>query len=250
VTDPEHSPTQAEPGHAFLDLGERLRHRGQLEAASSVALAGVARYPALAVAHDLVGRIRADEGDEDGARSAWIAALECDSSSLGALKGLAFLAFKRRDFAEAEYRLEAAAVAAPRDATILAALDRVRSSRPAISEEVINFDDTSAGLLLVDAQGLRLAGGTSAADDGSIGDAVSAETSSVIREAERAARLLGLGQWQHLLVEGNAARVALLPIDDRGSVVVHRPVAAPAGRMLAFAHRAVQAAEAWLGRHG
>jgi hypothetical protein len=42
---------------AFLELGEALRRRGQLDAAYKVARGGLSRYPALADAHDLLGRI-------------------------------------------------------------------------------------------------------------------------------------------------------------------------------------------------
>jgi predicted regulator of Ras-like GTPase activity (Roadblock/LC7/MglB family) len=243
-------PRSTEPGHAFLNLAERLRQRGQLDAALSVALAGVSRFPTLAAAHDLVGRIRADQGDDEGARSAWLATVECVPGHLGALKGLAFLAFRQRDLAEAERRLEAAAVEAPHDTAILTALDRVRSALPAAVEATIRFEDPSAGLLLLDSQGLRLVGGVGSHDDGAIGDAVAAEASSAFREAERAARLLGLGEWRHLLIEGAGARVALVPVKGGAGLLIRRPVTAPAGRMLAFANRAVQAAAAWLEQHG
>ncbi|HEY4593532.1 MAG TPA: tetratricopeptide repeat protein, partial [Thermoanaerobaculia bacterium] len=52
---------------AFLDLGEALRQRGQLEAAYKVARGGVARYPTLGDAHDLLARILGDQGDLAGA---------------------------------------------------------------------------------------------------------------------------------------------------------------------------------------
>ena len=67
---------------AFLDLGERLRQRGQYAAAATVALAGLAHYPATADAHDLLARIRADQGDDGAASSAWQAALECGAVCL------------------------------------------------------------------------------------------------------------------------------------------------------------------------
>jgi len=234
-----------DPGHAFLDLGERLRLRGQLEAALSVALAGAGRYPSLAAAHDLVGRIRADQGDDDGARSAWIAALECDQGAVGALKGLAFLAFRRQDLAEAERRLEAAALEAPRDTTILAALDRVRASQPAFREEPIQFDDPDAGILLFDAEGLRLAGGVGgAAADAA--DIAAAAGLGLVREADRTVRLLDLGECRHILVEGSRARLVAAPVAPHGGVLLHRPVTAPAGRVVAMAERAVAAARRWL----
>ena len=249
MIDSEHDIRQSEPGHAFLNLGERLRQRGQFEAALSVAEAGVARYPSLAAAHDLVGRVRVDMGDDEAARTSWVATIECDPGHLGALKGLAFLAFRRNDFLEAEQRLERAAAAAPRDPSILAALDRLRSSQPVVPVDDLQFDDPASGLLLIDGQGLRLAGGAESPEDGRIADAVSAEANSAVREVERTARILGLGGWKHLLVEGSTSRVAVLPVGEQGTLLVHRPTTAPAGRMLALAGRAVDAAKDWLGRN-
>lgn len=245
---PTTSDPGTDPGHAFLDLGERLRLRGQLDAALSVAQAGAGRFPQSAPAHDLIGRIRVDQGDDDGARSAWIAALECDASWLGALKGLAFLAFRRRDYAEAEYRLEAAAQQAPHDTTILAALDRVRSSRPALADDVLHFGDPAADLLLFDAQGLHLAGQVRDPERGDRSELVAAQAIGALHEAERAARLLDLGPVHHLLIEGGAERVVVAPVDQRGGVLLRRPLQAPAGRVVAMAERAVAAARAWLDR--
>lgn len=237
-------------GPSFLDLGERLRQRGQLEAALSVALAGATRFPALAEVHDLIGRIRVDQADDEGARSAWHATLECDSQHTGARKGLAFLAFRRRDFADAERHLEAAAAADPRDASILAALDRVRAVRPSSAPETIDFDDPTAGLLLLDSQGLRLAGGLGPDRDESVADAAAAGSAGAAREAERTARLLGLGTWHHLLIESDKGRLALLPVTPTTILLVRRPPTAPVGRLLTFAARAVHAARSWLGSAG
>lgn len=237
-------------GHAFLELGERLRQRGQLEAALSVALAGAARHPTLGEAHDLVGRVRADQGDDEGARSAWMAALECNAGSVGAHKGLAFLAFRRHDLAEAERRLEMATAASPADASLLAALDRVRATRPVRTDDPVQFDDPVAGLLLLDSQGLRLAGGIGPGHDDAAADAAAAVAAGAVREAARTARLLDLGTWRHVLIEGVSSRSVLMPIDPQGALVVHRPVAAPAGRILALAGRAAAAARVWLDQHG
>jgi len=50
-----------EPGSlAFLELAEALRRRGQIEAAHKVARGGLARYPGLADAHDLMARVLSD----------------------------------------------------------------------------------------------------------------------------------------------------------------------------------------------
>ncbi len=240
-------PTSGPRGHAFLELGERLRRRGQLDAAATVASAGLSHYPALADAHDLLGRIRADLDDDDAATAAWQSALECDPGHAGARKGLAFLAFRRRDFAAAERQLEAAASQAPHDVTLLAALDRVRVARPA-SEESLRLDDPSSGLVLFDAEGMRLIGGISLTAGDATADAVAAEGAGFVRDAARAARLLDLGAWRQLVVEAPDARIALLPVGRDASLLVWRPATTPLGRLVATATRAGAAAREWLER--
>ncbi|HMH56881.1 MAG TPA: hypothetical protein VK535_11525, partial [Gemmatimonadales bacterium] len=94
---------------AFLELGEALRRRGQLEAAYKVARGGLTRYPALADAHDLVARILGDQGDLAGAFDAWVEALRFDPMRIGALKGIAFLYFRAGDVPAALEHLQRAA---------------------------------------------------------------------------------------------------------------------------------------------
>jgi predicted regulator of Ras-like GTPase activity (Roadblock/LC7/MglB family) len=235
-------------GLAFLDLGERLRQRGQLEAAATVALAGLSRYPAFADAHDLLARIRADQGEDAPAISAWHAALEIEPGHIGALKGLAFIAFRARDMVTAERHLEAAAALAPHDTTIIAALDRVRASAPSPSTEAFRLDELGSGLLLFDAQGMRLTGGIGPGTGETEADATAAEASGLAREAVRAVRFLGLGQWHQLVLEGNDARVAVIAIDDDATLLMRRPATTPPGRLLASSARAAEAARDWLGR--
>ena len=248
MTDSILPPPGTSQGLAFLDLGERLRQRGQLEAAATVTLAGLGRYPALAGAHDLLARIRADQGEDAPAIASWRAALECDPGHIGALKGLAFLAFRARDLATAERHLEAAAMRDPHDVTILAALDRVRAAIPAPSTESFRLDDLASGLLLFDGQGMRLTGGVGPGTGELEADATAAEASGLAREASRTTRFLGLGAWQHLVLEGPEARVALVALDADATLLVRRPVLTPPGRLLASSARAADVAREWLGR--
>ena len=95
---------------AFLELGEALRRRGQLEAAYKVARGGLSRYPGLADAHDLLGRILGDQGDLAGAFDAWADALRFDPMRSGALKGIGFLYFRAGNI-EAATRTRASACA-------------------------------------------------------------------------------------------------------------------------------------------
>ncbi len=249
MTDHSVSPPSDARELAFLELGERLRQRGQLDAAAAVAQAGLAHYPALADAHDLLGRIAADQGDEAQARTAWQAALECDPTHAGAHKGLAFLSFRQRDFALAERHLEAALRMTPHDPAILAALDRVRMVRPSVyAEAPPRIDDPDNGFILFDPLGMRMAGGLGTGWPEAQADAAAAEGAGVVREAGRAAQFLGLGAWHRLVIESGNARMVLLPVTHDATLLAVRPGTTPVGRLLAVASRAVPVARDWLGR--
>ncbi|HET9133082.1 MAG TPA: roadblock/LC7 domain-containing protein [Gemmatimonadales bacterium] len=243
MSDPTTTPDPRSHRLAFLDLAERLRQRGQLEAAVTVALEGLARHPALPDAHDLVARIRVDQGRDDDARAAWTAVLDLEPEHPGALKGLAYLAFRRHDFDEAERRLETARRTAPRDVTILAALDRVRAARP-MQATSVRLDDPAQGLVLADADGLLVAGGLG--PELPTGDAAAAMAAGLAREAQRTARFLALGEWRHVVVEGQGGRCVVTPVQGTATLLVRRSAGTPIGRLVADAQRGVEAAARWL----
>ena len=213
-----------------------------------MALAGLGHYPAVADAHDLLARIRADQGDDPAAVAAWHAALECDPTHVGARKGLAFVAFRSRDFATAERQLELAALHAPHDASVMAALDRVRSVQPSAMAEAPGLSDPASGLLLFDLQGMRLAGTISESADEVHADAVAAEGAGLAREAARVTRLLRLGAVRHVVIETGTARIAMIPVADDAGLLLQRGAGIPIGRLLALAARSAHAAGEWLGR--
>ncbi|HTC24252.1 MAG TPA: roadblock/LC7 domain-containing protein [Gemmatimonadales bacterium] len=115
----------------FLDLGDALRRRGQLDAAYKVARTGAARYPELARAHDLCARILCDRGERDRAFEAWVSALEMDGGLVSAHKGLGFLYFQAGDLVSAEKHLAYAGQVDPDDVGTGAALERVQALRQA-----------------------------------------------------------------------------------------------------------------------
>lgn len=247
MSDPLHPSPAPAGAPSFLDLGERLRQHGQLEAAATVTMNGLRQWPTLAAGHDLLGRIEADRGDDRAAAEAWGAALACEPGHLGALKGLAFLAFRSHDFAAAERHLELAVARAPHDAALLGALDRVRSRRPAApADEPVHLDDPTSGLLLCDADGMRLSGGVGPDASAHAADAAAAETAGLLREAVRTARLLGLGGVKHLLVESADARLAVVPVAPGAALLAVRNATTPIGRLLATAQRAAGVATQWL----
>jgi tetratricopeptide (TPR) repeat protein len=260
---------------AFLELGEALRRRGQLDAAYKVARGGLTRYPALADAHDLLGRILGDQGDLAGAFEAWAEALRFDPMRMGALKGIAFLYFRAGDIPAALEHLRRAAEIDPDDPTIGQAIERAKraGSAPAsgpvppaleakdISVEVqpppapaVNGTNEANGradhgIMLVDGKGLRLNGTVLSPSNEDVGDRVAAELAGVSKEAGRTSRLLGLGGWQTIAVESPEGNLFLVaPTPDTMLLTVRDP-SLPMARLGLIAERAAREARAWLESH-
>jgi tetratricopeptide (TPR) repeat protein len=259
---------------AFLDLGEALRRRGQLDAAYKVARGGLSRYPALADAHDLLGRILGDQGDLAGAFDAWAEALRFDPMRIGALKGIAFLYFRAGDVPAALDHLRRAAEIDPDDPTIIQAIERVRGgaapalenssamapeqlaqpvelSPPAGTAPSTNGANSHAepGFMLVDGNGLRINGTLLSPSQEDVGDRVAAELAGVSKEASRTSRLLGLGSWQAIAVESPEGNLYLVPPTPDTMLLTVRDPSLPMARLGLVAERAAREARAWLESH-
>ncbi len=245
----------------FLELGEALRLRGQLAAGYKVARMGTNRYPELSAGHDLLARIQADQGDRHAAAESWRRVLELSPGHSGANKGLAFLAFRAGDSAAALPHLEAALAAAPDDEGLRAAVSRVRAALDHAREradaasitalpgtESFEPFETARGVVLLDAQGLRLAGELAAPDGTPVADAVAAHLQGVSREASRAARLLGLGAWQSVSAEALDGHLVVLPPTPSTVLLLVRDPRVPVGRLALLAEQAARAARVWLER--
>ena len=257
-----------EPGSlAFLELAEALRRRGQLEAAVKVARGGLSRYPGLADAHDLMARILSDQGELAGAFDAWADALRLDPMRTGALKGIAFLYFRAGDTPAAIEHLQRAAEVDPDDISIAQALAKVRrearvlpgapapeaaEDTPPVAPEPAAppFASLDGGhaVVLVDANGLLLSGSLSTPDGGESGDGVAAELAGVSREASRAARLLGLGQWHSITLECADAHFVLVQPTGETVLLAAREPTLPIARVVLLAERAAREAKSWLER--
>lgn len=265
---------------AFLELGEALRRRGQLEPAYKVARGGLAKYPGLADAHDLMARILSDQGDFAGAFDAWADALRHDPMRVSALKGIAFLYYRAGDLAAATDHLQRAAEADPDDDSIPVAIERLRAESrqsaasavaPAIAPAVApapaplpmpepeaskappdspfaGMDGDHGGLLLLDLNGLRLGGSIAAPDGGDAGDRVAAQLAGLSREAGRAARLLTLGAWHSIAIESPDGHCFLAAPTPETVLLAVRPPAVPMARLALLADRAARTARAWMER--
>jgi tetratricopeptide (TPR) repeat protein len=271
VTDPIHVLSErlaADPDSlVFLELGETLRRRGLLDAALAVAETGLRRHRDLAAAWDLLGRVRSDRGDGDGAFDAWTEALRREPRHPGALRGLAYLAYRAGDVARAERHLLLALEAAPDDRGLRAALDRLREGqreelgggeRGGAAAADASATDLAPGVatILADTQGqlllgrLRVPGMGGGAGGEEVADRVAAELGSVCREAARAAHLLHLGPWRGLTVECSDTRMRVVPVNEETVLLVVADLDVPARRLALEAERAATAARRWLERLG
>jgi tetratricopeptide (TPR) repeat protein len=253
----------------FLPLAEALRRRGQLDAARKVAMTGLHRYPDLADAHDLLARILGDLRDFERAFDEWDIALRLDPGHAGAHKGIGFLYFVAGDVERARTHLEQAAAARPDDTGVRAALERLRPetggapaaapapasepapvpaprSVPAPAPRTDGFDPDAADMVLVDGHGLRLAGRLRAPDGREVADPVAAELAGVSREAARAARLLGLGEWRCLSAEAGAGHLIVVPAAPDAMLLLARERSVPLGRLAVVAARTAGMAGRWL----
>ena len=260
----------AEPSSlAFLELGEALRRRGQLVAAYKVARGGASRYPGLADAHDLMARILSDQADLAGAFDAWSSALQLDPMRVSALKGIAFLYFRAGDVVAAVDHLQRAAEVDPDDPAIAQALERVRrevttagpppaaetpppsgpppgAAAPPVGTAFDGVDGGELGQLLVDGNGLRLAGTLALADGSDASDRVAARLAGASREAGRATRLLGLGGWHSIALECPDGHIVLSSPTAETILLTVRDKSLPMARVGLLAERASRAARTWL----
>ena len=242
----------------FLALGEALRARGQMDQAQAVAIAGLERHPNLPDAHDLYARILVDHGDVEKAHDEWDIALRFDARHVGALKGLGFLAFRRGDVNMALDHLESALGVDPTNPSVVQALRVVREAAakevapPALAEEqridqaFAGFEGGDHGLLLVDARGRLLAGGLHTPKGEDVAETIAGYLAGVHQEAERTARLLGLGRWRWVLAEADEGNLHLTMPERETLLLLARDRSVPSGRLAVLAERAGHAARKWM----
>jgi tetratricopeptide (TPR) repeat protein len=264
----------------FLPLGEALRTRGQVDMALKVALRGLERHPYDADAHDLLARIYVDRGETERALDEWDAALRCTPSHPGALKGMGFVCFNQGRYADAERYLAEAALGGE-DEGLALALHRVRSelaaeAEPVAQAEPVVADASSApevvaheveafdadprllfadligvadqAALLLDEDGLVLAGQYVVANGEDVGAEVGAALSGISDEARRAMRHLPLGDWRTIIFETPAATVVMTPAPSDGLALVAAAPEVPSGLVRRALEAVSQRARHWLER--
>lgn len=270
----------------FISLVDALRRMRRFDDARRYALDGLERHPHLPGAHDALARVMADLGDDTQARDEWDFALRLDPSHQASLRGLGFLAYKRRDLAAAEQYLARALHATPRDDGLASALRRVRSElrgsesvtgatptagsmstpTPRPTDPAPRRDDRSRAsgadesrqlfaallgdgdrtALLLDRDGLVLAGTYVDGTGREVADEIGAHLSGLADEASRALKHLGLGRWESLLVESQHATVGLAPGLEGAVVLVAAARDTQVGLVRRLLSQARQKAAAWM----
>jgi predicted regulator of Ras-like GTPase activity (Roadblock/LC7/MglB family) len=265
----------------FLPLCEALLARGDLAHAARVARRGADRHGGRADAQDLVARIALAQGDPTTAEAAWTNALRIFADFGAAHRGLGFLRYQQGRFDEAEQHLGIVRAAQPNDPAIEAAFKAVqaaraeiaageaptveraelppeRPSRPSASFVALTgaetastlFDealgDTSQVALLLDRDGLVVAGRYTTADGSDLGAVIGAHLSGVSEEAARAMRHFGLGAWTRIALEAEAATISMAPSGD-GVTLVAAPKEVPLGFVRRTLDQCASLARRWLG---
>jgi predicted regulator of Ras-like GTPase activity (Roadblock/LC7/MglB family) len=268
----------------FLPLGETLRRQGQLDLALKIALRGLERHPHNIDAHDLLARIEVDRGELQRAFDEWDMVHRLAPTHLGALKGMAFVRFQQGNARDAEQYLQRAAEQGG-DAEITAALANLRGAggvardggrgstdagrargggraessllepsrtpHPAPPAPQMLFADLlgehEQTALLLDDQGLVLAGIYVGEDGTDVSAEVGAELSGVTDAARRATRHLDIGDWRSIVLETEVAVVTMAPSSDDGLLLVAASKATPLGLVRRVLDRCLERARQWLG---
>ena len=102
--------------------------------------------------------------------------------------------------------------------------------------------------ILLDEDGLVLAGAYVDAEGRDVAEEIGAELSGVSAEAERAMRHLGLGAWTTIQVEAEVAIVAMSPAPHASLLLVAAARETPVGLVRVLLDRALGLARGWLGR--
>ncbi|HEU4698077.1 MAG TPA: tetratricopeptide repeat protein [Gemmatimonadales bacterium] len=121
---------------------------------------------------------------------------------------------------------------------------------PSDAQVFAGLEGTENGLLLLDAHGLRLGGGVRSPAGEDVSDAVAAQLAGVSREASRAARILGLGDWVSVSAESADGSLHLSAPTAESVLLLLRGPGVPAGRLAVLAERAGAAARRWLEQLG
>ena len=126
----------------------------------------------------------------------------------------------------------------------------VSSSKP--SPRMLFADligDAEQTVLLLDKDGFVLAGLYVDGDGADVAEEIGAQLSGVSEEARRAMRHLGLGDWQSITFETEAATIAMAPAPRDALLLVAAARERPLGLVARLRESAVRRATEWMEEH-
>jgi len=112
------------------------------------------------------------------------------------------------------------------------------------------LEGATADILLLQQNGLVLAGGLRAPDGVDVSELAAAALAGVSGEAERTAGYLKLGAWTTIVAEADTANVVLAPVAGGAMLMVRRERSTPVGLAIRIAERAKETARRWLEGQG
>jgi predicted regulator of Ras-like GTPase activity (Roadblock/LC7/MglB family) len=117
---------------------------------------------------------------------------------------------------------------------------------PARPPVFAGLEGATADMLLLDAQGLVMAGGLRAGDGHDVSELAAAALAGVSGEASRTSGYLKLGSWSVIVAEAESGNVVLAPVGEGALLMLRREKSTPVGLALRIAERARKAAAQWL----
>jgi predicted regulator of Ras-like GTPase activity (Roadblock/LC7/MglB family) len=246
--DPSHP--QARLGLGFIDF-----RRGNLESAEerlSQASGNGEQDPSVAAA---LVHVRTALTARMGAAQPAIAEPTIDFKGSESLKRKEleqqpFTGFNDSDPLKSEHPRSVATAAAPAALFAPSPVPEYPQPKPSHARQLFSavLEGADQTALLVDADGLVLAGSYTDANAQDVSEIVAAELAGVSGEAERAMRHLGLGAWTSMLVEADNSIVAMTPAPLGSLLVVAAGRQTPVGLVRLLLDRALTRARDWLAR--
>jgi len=223
----------------FAELADLTRHGGNLVEAAALCARGLLQHPGYATGRVVMGEIFRDQQLESKAEEEWREALRMDPNHPRARLRLGELYLHRGDVPRARAALAAAlhvnpglaeaedllatiehqeAESAPRDQMLRRLTEPSTRTSPPVQKLLAAVGACSSveGALLVNSDGLPVAGSLTAAANAEAGAAMAAQ---VVREARRVIAPLGAGRLRMALLRGSEGSVRCLVVED-GTLIV------------------------------
>jgi tetratricopeptide (TPR) repeat protein len=255
---------------AFIPLARAYRRQGRREAALRLCLRGLEQHPSNVEGHALLAILYLEGGDRQRAVDEWSIVLSLDPQNFEARRGMGFYHLERNEVEAARGHLELAARLRPEDPAVREAmtvigdppgeaghgsdapttgaaaeapayagtlpLERVSRDPLRLFEPLLG-EGSFLGAVLLDTQGLTLAGTLEGGEDA---EALGAVLGTAIDEAVRTTQYLALGDWRGIMLETEAAVLHITPLPGETVLLMAARRGAPPGWVLRTAARAAE----------